>query len=88
MSGIGGMPLKPLLPPPRVSGAVGVRTSTLLLGAPSPARPLAVSPEPLAAGELDSLRRSQALSPALTTSNKTPVQASAKNFGAGRIGVK
>jgi hypothetical protein len=64
VSGVGIDPLKPLLPPPRASGAVGVRTSTPLLGVSASLRPLEVLPEPIAAGlapGLDSLRRSQAV---------------------------
>ena len=66
VSGIGFMPAEPLLPPPRLSGAEGVLTSTPLLGVPASERPLLLVPEPTAAGVLpglDSLRRSQPLSP-------------------------
>lgn len=65
VSGIGPTPAEPLLPPPRLSGAEGVLTSTPLLGVPASERPLLLVPEPTAAGVLpglDSLRRSQPLS--------------------------
>lgn len=62
VSGTGGIPAEPELPPLRMSGATGVLTSTPLLAVPASERPLEEVPEPTAAGELpglDSLRRSQ-----------------------------
>lgn len=81
VSGVGTEPLGPLLPPPSVSGAAGVRTSTLSLGVPASLRPLDVFPEPMAAGVLpgfDWLRLSQALSP------NTPTRIEAASHGSGR----
>ena len=74
VSAVGTEPLGPLLPPPRVSGAVGVRTSTLPPGVPASPRPRDFSPEPMAAGVLpgfDSLRLSHALNPSARTTIET-----------------
>ncbi len=90
VSAVGFEPLKPLLPPPRLSGAEGVRTSTPSLGVPASLRPLDLLPEPMAAGLLpgfDSLRLSQALSPSTTTRIEAVIHGSGREQFANGIEV-